>query len=224
MPRLADEMGILLWEEVPVYWTIDWTNEATLSNAQNQLKELIARDKNRSSVIIWSVANETPVSEARNEFLKKMVNTARESDDTRFVSAALEVHTEGKTKIMDDPFGAFTDIVSFNQYHVTRTSNSQSLFSLEAITECTLAEIDASKFETLIEVNLEIREFANTILRNELLQKINKEIRLISWTGKERLEQFRRDYKMLENLVPHSMIATYLGITNVSLSRLRKNS
>jgi len=117
MPRLADEMGILLWEEVPVYWTIDWTNEATLSNAQNQLKELIARDKNRSSVIIWSVANETPVSEARNEFLKKMVNTARESDDTRFVSAALEVHTEGKTKIMDDPFGAFTDIVSFNQYH-----------------------------------------------------------------------------------------------------------
>ena len=108
--------------------------------------------------------------------------------------------------------------------HVTRTSNSRSLINLEAITACTLAEIDASEFETLIEVNLEIREFANTILRNELLQKINKEIRLISWTGKDRLQQFRKDYEMLENLVPHSMIATYLGITNVSLSRLRKGS
>lgn len=108
--------------------------------------------------------------------------------------------------------------------HVTRTSNSLSLINLEAITDCTLAEIDARKFENLIEVNLEIREFANTILRNELLQKTNKEIRLISWTGKERLQQFRKDYKMLENLIPHSMIATYLGITNVSLSRLRKGS
>jgi len=117
MARLADEMGILLWEEVPVYWTIDWENEVTLANAQNQLRELIARDKNRASVIIWSVANETPVSEARNEFLKQMVETARAQDDTRLVSAALEVHTEGNKKIMDDPFGAYTDIVSFNQYH-----------------------------------------------------------------------------------------------------------
>ncbi|MEP4534464.1 MAG: Crp/Fnr family transcriptional regulator [Cyclobacteriaceae bacterium] len=108
--------------------------------------------------------------------------------------------------------------------HVTRTSNSKSLINLEAVTECTLARIDAGEFENLIEKNLEIREFANTVLRQELLQKTNKEIRLISWTSKQRLEQFRKDFRMLENLVPHSMIATYLGITNVSLSRLRKGS
>ncbi len=108
--------------------------------------------------------------------------------------------------------------------YVTRTSDSRSLINLEALADCTLAQVDAREFEKLIEVNLEIRDFANTILRNELFQKINKEIRLISWTGKQRLEQFRKDYSMLENLVPHGMIASYLGITNVSLSRLRKDS
>ncbi len=119
MARLADEMGILLWEEIPVYWTIDWENADTLANARQQLTELIERDKNRASVIVWSVANETPPSEQRTRFLRTLVDQARELDDTRLISAALEVHGDpqypGYT-VMNDPFGAFTDIVSFNQY------------------------------------------------------------------------------------------------------------
>ena len=117
MPRLADELGVLLWEEIPVYWTIDWENPATLANAKNQLTELITRDKNRASVIIWSMANETPVSEPRNTFLGELVKTARKLDDSRLISAALEVKKKGDTKHLDDPFGKLTDIVSFNQYH-----------------------------------------------------------------------------------------------------------
>ena len=74
MMRLADEKGILVWEENPVYWTIDWENEATYQNAENQLSELIARDKNRASVIIWSMANETPTSSARNRFLTRLAS------------------------------------------------------------------------------------------------------------------------------------------------------
>ena len=37
MTRLADELGVLVWSEVPVYWTIDWTNAATYQNAESQL-------------------------------------------------------------------------------------------------------------------------------------------------------------------------------------------
>ena len=74
MVRLADRMGILVWEENPVYWTISWENKATYSNAENQLSEVINRDKNRASVIIWSMANETPTSDARNIFLNKLAN------------------------------------------------------------------------------------------------------------------------------------------------------
>ena len=115
--RLADERGILLWEEVPVYWAIHWENEHTLANALNQLQELITRDRNRASVIIWSMANETPLSEARNHFLKTMAETARSLDDTRLVSAAMQVSSEGLKRILEDPFGVHTDIISFNQYH-----------------------------------------------------------------------------------------------------------
>jgi len=75
MARVADEMGILLWAEVPVYWTIHWGNPATYANAENQLTELVTRDRNRASIIIWSMANETPISPVRTEFLKKLVAT-----------------------------------------------------------------------------------------------------------------------------------------------------
>ena len=70
MVREADRMGIMVWSEIPVYWTIQWENPATLENARNQLKEMIARDKNRAAVVIWSVANETPLSDARFRFSK----------------------------------------------------------------------------------------------------------------------------------------------------------
>lgn len=119
MARIADEMGILVWEEIPVYWTILWDNPATFQNAKNQLTELINRDKNRSSVIIWSMANETPVSEPRNNFLKNLTLQARSLDSTRLISAAMEVHRNPEKpydRIVEDPFAAYTDIVNFNQY------------------------------------------------------------------------------------------------------------
>jgi CRP-like cAMP-binding protein len=105
---------------------------------------------------------------------------------------------------------------------VTRTVKGKSILYSEAITDCIFVKINAKAFESLMIANLEIREFGNTVLRQELLHKVNKEIRMASWSAKDRLGQFRKDFSMLENKIPHPMIASYLGITNVSLSRLRK--
>jgi beta-glucuronidase len=119
MARVADELGLMLWEEVPVYWTIQWDNPETLANAQAQLTELIERDRNRASVIVWSVANETPVSEPRTRFLRALVDTARALDGTRLISAAMEPHidpNDANHRIVDDPLGAHADVLSFNQY------------------------------------------------------------------------------------------------------------
>jgi beta-glucuronidase len=119
MARVADELGLMLWEEVPVYWTIQWENPQVLANAKAQLAELIVRDRSRASVIVWSVANETPVSGPRTRFLKALVDSARALDTTRLVSAAMEVRADPADpdhRIVDDPFGAYTDILSFNQY------------------------------------------------------------------------------------------------------------
>jgi beta-glucuronidase len=116
MIKLADEMGLMVWAEVPVYWTIAWENAATYVNAETQLTDLIKRDKNRASVIIWSVGNETPLSDPRLSFMSKLVSRVRSLDNTRLVAAALEVHRQENTMIVDDPLGEKLDLVSFNEY------------------------------------------------------------------------------------------------------------
>jgi beta-glucuronidase len=119
MIEVAEELGLMVWEEIPVYWTIQWENEQTYANAENQLTEVINRDRNRANVIIWSVANETPVSAARTHFLIRLIQHVRMMDSTRLISAALEKHTlqsEPLTMVIDDPFAENVDILSFNQY------------------------------------------------------------------------------------------------------------
>lgn len=119
MTRLADELGLLVWSEVPVYWTIDWENEKTYQNAQSQLTDNIERDANRASIIIWSLANETPVSEARTKFLSKLADKARSLDKTRLLSAAMEKHSKpgaDNVNVVQDPLADIVDIVAFNQY------------------------------------------------------------------------------------------------------------
>jgi len=118
MIRAADSLGYLVWSEIPVYWTIDFSSKAVLEKAKTQLEEMIARDRNRASIIIWSVGNETPVSPVRTEFMRQLVEAARSFDSTRLVSAALEVHyASGKDlNLVDDPLGAYVDIVAFNEY------------------------------------------------------------------------------------------------------------
>jgi len=116
MVRLADKMGLLVWAEIPVYWTIDWENPETYQNAESQLSDLITRDKNRSSVIIWSVGNETPLSDPRLKFMSNLAAKARALDDTRLISAALELHREGNNIMVDDVLSEKLDLVSFNEY------------------------------------------------------------------------------------------------------------
>lgn len=117
MARLADERGLLLWAEIPVYWTIDWQNDATLANAKRQLSELITRDKNRASVIIWSVGNETPNSAPRMNFMRALVDCARSLDTSRLLSAALERREDADlNQIIDDPLGELLDVLGCNEY------------------------------------------------------------------------------------------------------------
>ena len=117
MTRMADEMGIMVWSEIPVYWTILWTDKKTLENAKNQLKEMITRDKNKASIILWSMANETPVSNARLQFLKELSELTRELDPTRLLTAAMErYYIDDQNIMIDDPFGEFVDVLGCNEY------------------------------------------------------------------------------------------------------------
>jgi beta-glucuronidase len=117
MTRLADSLGIMVWSEIPVYWEdIDYQNPKTLALAEDMLLANYERDKNRSSIIIWSVANETPITDHRNAFLKHLISTVKMHDPNRLVTAALKVSHEGGIKIIDDPLGEYLDVLSINQY------------------------------------------------------------------------------------------------------------
>ncbi len=138
MLREADERGLLVWSELPIYWGIDWANPATLASAKRQFEEMKLRDQNRAAIIIWSIANETARSPERLAFLTDLAAYVRSLDDTRLLSAALlpdyseaaigklvstvtglakgePVDTYPIT--LDDPLGGVVDIVSVNMYY-----------------------------------------------------------------------------------------------------------
>lgn len=121
MVRAADEMGLLVWSEIPVYWDMAFANEQTLSEAKTMMAEMIERDQNRASVIIWSVGNETPETAERLAFMRSLIDGTRARDPHRLISAALHDNAddssgkEGKVRV-DDPLGAYLDVLAMNRY------------------------------------------------------------------------------------------------------------
>ena len=113
--KIADEEGALLWEEVPVYWAIAFDNADTYKDAENQLCELILRDRNRASVIIWSVGNENADDDPRLEFMSRLAKKAKALDESRLVSAACLINHE-KLKI-EDRLSEFLDVIGVNEYY-----------------------------------------------------------------------------------------------------------
>jgi beta-glucuronidase len=116
MTRAADKMGILVWSEVPVYWAVEFEREDVFAKSQQQLHEEIRRDRDKASVILWSIANETPNNAARTAFLTRSAEFVHQEDPTRLVTAALLVRGDSHTKYIDDPLGKALDVIGFNEY------------------------------------------------------------------------------------------------------------
>ena len=113
--KIADEEGVLLWEEIPVYWAVAFNNQKTYADAENQLSELILRDRNRASVIIWSVGNENADTQDRFTFMSNLVKRTRELDDSRLVSAACLIDHE--ELVIRDRLADALDVIGINEYY-----------------------------------------------------------------------------------------------------------
>ncbi|MDX2104136.1 MAG: glycoside hydrolase family 2 TIM barrel-domain containing protein [Alphaproteobacteria bacterium] len=112
--RLADAVGVLLWAEVPVYWAIDFANPATYCDAENQLLELVTRDVNRASVILWGVGNENADTDARYRFMRDLAAAARAADPTRLITAACLIDRERFA--IADRLAEHIDVIGLNEY------------------------------------------------------------------------------------------------------------
>jgi len=117
MTRMADRRGVMVWSEIPLWQHISFEQPSVYKKAEAMLQEMVRRDRNKASVILWSVANETPDNPARTEFLKNLAAEAHKLDDTRLVTAALlQPRGQGTTKTMTDPLAESLDVVGMNEY------------------------------------------------------------------------------------------------------------
>lgn len=117
--RMAEEMGILLWEEIPIWQGIDFTDESTAAKARGMLQEMIVRDRNRCAIGFWGIANETRPSEARNAFLSRLLETGRSLDNSRLYVAAFDnayYMKQSDRFEMHDEFTRLLDVVAVNKY------------------------------------------------------------------------------------------------------------
>ena len=117
--RLAEKMGFLLWQEIPIWQGIDFTDNDTRKKAQRMLSEMIKRDQNRCAVGYWGIANETQPSKERNEFLTSLLETGKQLDTTRLYVAAFDLvhfNSEKQRFVMEDSFTSQLDVVAINKY------------------------------------------------------------------------------------------------------------
>lgn len=105
--------------------------------------------------------------------------------------------------------------------HFTRTRNGHSIFSLQALTGCTYLQVPAGTFRSLMDEDQQLLLTGRAIVEKEFIRGLAYEVLFRAATARDRLAHFREQYPGLENTIPHTVIASFLGITPVSLSRLR---
>lgn len=106
----CDELGILVGEEIPVYWNIDFKNPKTIRLAARMMRDLIYRDFNHPSVIWWSAGNEVPVSRRDCvQFITTIIALAKQLDSSRFCVFVTKA-------FIHDPARKHSDLVLLNSY------------------------------------------------------------------------------------------------------------
>lgn len=118
MVKLAEKMGIMVWDELPVYQHIEFSASGVEEKMELMLKEMIKRDRNRCGVVIWSLSNETYQFTAnRDSALIRITQKCRNLDSTRLITHV--INSQGyKNNSFDvwEKLYQHSDIISLNEY------------------------------------------------------------------------------------------------------------
>jgi len=118
MVKLAEKMGLMVWDEIPVYQHIEFAAPGVTDKISLMLKELIRRDRNRCGVVIWSISNETfSFAPNRDNALIDISNQCRLLDPTRLITSAICTQGyENNTFDVWDTLYRHFDVMSINEY------------------------------------------------------------------------------------------------------------
>ncbi|KAJ8681399.1 hypothetical protein QAD02_017186 [Eretmocerus hayati] len=130
---MADRLGFLIIDECPSVDTENFS-QSLLKRHKQSLSELIRRDKNRPSVVMWSIANEprTQLPDA-GLYFKQVAHHTKTLDPTRPITIALA------RNVLEDKAGQYLDIISFNRYNGWYSNTGR----LDMITKRVMAEAKA---------------------------------------------------------------------------------
>lgn len=104
-----------------------------------------------------------------------------------------------------------------------RSVDFVSFVNLEVISSQAIVMLFSNKeMEASMQGNKDLEQFGFKVIMQDAFKRAEREKILLTATGREKLNWFRKNYPNLENEIPHYYIASFLGMTPTSLSRLRK--
>lgn len=101
-------------------------------------------------------------------------------------------------------------------------TNAPSKLTYEALTECEVFEIDFKVFLQLCKKDIRISNLYNHILENIFIEYEQRNLELMSMDATQRYLKLRERIPHIDDLIPQFQIASFLSITPVQLSRIRK--
>jgi CRP-like cAMP-binding protein len=104
---------------------------------------------------------------------------------------------------------------------ITRTAGGCSRVHCQALTPASVAGFEAATLVGCMLADPAVQRWGDAVLRAELMRRVDREWALAALPAAERLQHFRAQFPGLEPRIAQRHVASYLGITPVSLSRLR---
>lgn len=100
--------------------------------------------------------------------------------------------------------------------------NRPSRFMYEAMEKCELVEMDYDVLQKILSKNSKFEKYRKDFLLKMLLESLEQLESFVLLSPEERYVEFLKSKPNIQNRVPNKYIANILGITPVSLSRIRK--
>ncbi|SHN10324.1 Crp/Fnr family transcriptional regulator [Mucilaginibacter sp. OK098] len=129
-----------------------------------------------------------------------------------------EYYTDNNGREFNKAFGFKGD---FTGSYYDLALGNPSTASIQALTESSVLVIRYTEYQKLLATDSFWLKVAYTLAHNLLLKKFEKEFQLLTLSAAGRYNLLKKQHPDLEQLVPAYHIASYLGITPISLSRIR---
>jgi len=106
--------------------------------------------------------------------------------------------------------------------YITLYTNNKSVVSIESVTHSKVMVIDNRKVEEFYKEYPQFETFQRKNFEKRIAALQNRILSLLTLSASEKYNQFINDYAEFEKIIPNYQIASYLGLTPQSLSRIRK--